>query len=238
MRALTRDELLSLVGLTSSAFDQLSHAGYVALAFGTAVPGAPGRYLDLDAVALAISQGLTPSLGRKIATLIVAGFFEEWASAVGQAEADPNEDAFLAVGGADWDAQFKAPKRLLIAHGTLDQLQTQLRGTKGLVGYFAVDLSDIIRRLRARGQEVGIDLSGPFFFVPDDPRFKQILAQVKRERDLRIARVRRAKKKLRPEGMRGQPPDITALRPVRYPIPLRADLAAEAQQQAQAVHPT
>ena len=62
MRVLTRDELLLLVGLTSSSFDQLSHAGYVALAFGTPVPGAPGRYLDLDAVAVAISEGLTPSL--------------------------------------------------------------------------------------------------------------------------------------------------------------------------------
>ena len=229
MRVLTRDELLLLVGLTSSSFDQLSHAGYVALAFGTPVPGAPGRYLDLDAVAVAISQGLTPSLGRNIATLIVGGFFDEWASAVGQAEADRNEDAFLAVGGTDWDAQFKRPRRLLIAHGTLDELKAQFGGTKGLVGYFAVNVSDIIRRLRARGQEFGIDLAGLFFFLPDDPRFGQILAQVKRERDLRIARVRRAKKKLRPEGMRGQPPDITALRPVQYPIPLRADLAAEAQ---------
>jgi hypothetical protein len=230
MRALTRDELLLLVGLTSSSFDQLSHAGHVALAFGAAAPGAIGRYLDLDAVALAISQGLTPSLGRKIATLIVAGFFEEWASAVGQAEADRNEDAFFAVGGADWDAQFKSPRRLLIAHGTLEQLRNQFGGTKGLVGYFAVNLSDIIRRLRARGQEVGIDLDGPFFFVPDHPLFGQILAQVKRERDLRISRVRRGKKKLRPEGMRGQLPDITVLRRVHYPIPLRADLAEEAQQ--------
>ena len=85
MQVLTRDELLLLVGLTSSAFDQLAHAGHVALAFGTAVPGVPGRYLDLDAVAIAISQGLTPSLGRNVATLVVAGFFEEWASAVGQA---------------------------------------------------------------------------------------------------------------------------------------------------------
>jgi hypothetical protein len=228
MRVLTRDELLLLVGLTSSSFDQLSHAGHVALAFGTAVPGAPGRYLDLDAVAVAISQGLTPSLGRNIATLIVAGFFEEWASSVGQAEADQKEDAFFAVGGADWDALFKGPKRLLIAHGTHDELKTQFRDTTGLVGYFAANVSDIIRRLRARGHEVGIDLGGPFFFLPDDPRFEQILAQVKRERDLRISRVRRAKKKLRPQAMRAQLPDITALQPVRYPIPLRA-ASAEAQ---------
>jgi hypothetical protein len=36
----------------------------------------------------------------------------------------------------------------------------------------------------------------PFFLPPDDPRFDQILTQVKRERDARIARLRRDKKRL------------------------------------------
>src|ERR1700738_3938359 len=110
MQVLTRDELLLLVGLTSSTFDQLEHAGHVALSFRAAVSGVPGRYLDLDAVAIAISQGLTPSLGRNVATLLVAGFFEEWASEVGQAETDPNNDAFPAVGGADLGGRAKGPK--------------------------------------------------------------------------------------------------------------------------------
>jgi hypothetical protein len=50
-------------------------------------------------------------------------------------------------------------------------------------------------RLRAKAQAVGSDLVRPFFFTPDDPRFDQILTQVKRERDARIARLRRDRKK-------------------------------------------
>jgi hypothetical protein len=35
-----------------------------------------------------------------------------------------------------------------------------------LVGYFIVNISDIIRRLRTRAQAVGIDLDRAFFFRP------------------------------------------------------------------------
>ena len=46
MQSLTRDEFLEVLGLTSGAFDQLQHAGHVALAFGTPLPATPGRILD------------------------------------------------------------------------------------------------------------------------------------------------------------------------------------------------
>ena len=69
------------------------------------------------------------------------------------------------------------------------------RGQRGLVGFVTVNVSDILRRLRARAQAAGIDLSRPFFFPPDDPRFDQILTQVKRELCARITRFRRDKKK-------------------------------------------
>src|SRR6266566_6635312 len=103
MRSLTRDEFLEVLGLTGGAFDQLQHAGHVALAFGTPVPATPGRYLDLDLVAMAINLGLSRWLRRDISTTIVAGYFHQWASAVGHAEADPHQDFFLAVGGVGWD---------------------------------------------------------------------------------------------------------------------------------------
>src|ERR1700745_780299 len=110
MQSLTRDEFLKVLSLTSGAFDQLQHAGHVALAFGTPMPATPGRYLDLDLVAMAINLGLAQSLGREIATAIVGGFFHQWASAVGYAEADPHQNFFLAVGGIGWDAAKKGPE--------------------------------------------------------------------------------------------------------------------------------
>ena len=221
MQSLTRDEFLEILGLTGGAFDQLQHAGHVALAFGTPMPATPGRYLDLDLVAMAINLGLTPSLGRENSTAIVSGFFHQWASAVGHAEADPNRDFFMAVGGVGWDAAKKGPKLLLVTHGTLDQITEDFRNTKDLVGFFTVNISDIIRRLRARAQAAGIDLSRPFFFPPDDPRFDQILTQVKREWDARIARLRRDKKKFAAAKARGRRQDIAAVprvKNVNYPL--------------------
>ena len=209
MQSLTRDEFLEVLGLTGGAFDQLQHAGHVALAFGTPVPSTPGRYLDLDLVAIAINLGLK-SLGREISTTIVAGFFNQWASAVGHAEADPKQDYFMAVGGVDGDTTKKGAKLLLVTNGTVDEIAQDFRNMTGLVGFFTVNISDIIRRLRARAHAAGIDLSRPFFFPPNDPRFNEILTRVKRERDARIARLRRDKKKFAAAKARARRQEIAA----------------------------
>ena len=139
MQSLTRDEFLEVLGMTSGAFDQLQHAGHVALAFGTPLPATPGRYLDLDLVAMATNLGLTPSLGREASTAIVAGYFDQLASAVGHAEANPNQNFFVAVGGVGWDAAKKGPKLLLVTHGTLVEITRDFRQMKDLVGFFTVN---------------------------------------------------------------------------------------------------
>jgi hypothetical protein len=61
MRSLTRDQFLKILGLTSGAFDAQQRAGHVALAFRTPIPATPGRYFDLDLVAMVIAAGLTPT---------------------------------------------------------------------------------------------------------------------------------------------------------------------------------
>jgi hypothetical protein len=226
MEWMMRDAFLKILSLTSGAFDQLQHAGHVALAFGTPMPATPGRYLDLDLVAVAINLGLTPSLGRAASTLIVGAYFDQWASAVGHAEADLKQDYFMAVGGIGWDAAKKRFKLLLVTHGTLDQITGDFRGMSDLVGIFTVNVSDIIRRLRARAHAAGIDLSRPFFFPPNDSRFDQILTQVKRERDARIARLRRDKKKLAAMKVRGRRHNITAasrVENVGYPLVMKVN---------------
>jgi hypothetical protein len=210
MQNLSRDEFLEILGLTGGSFDQLQHAGHVALAFGTPLPATPGRYLDLDLVAIAVNLGLTPSLGRETSTAIVAGYFHQWASAVGHAEADPRQDFFLAVGGVGWDVSKKSPKLLLVTNGTVDEIAQDFRSTPDVVGFFTVNISDIIRRLRARAHTAGIDLGRPFFFPPNDPRFNEILTKVRRERDARIARLRRDKKKFAAAKARGRRQDIVA----------------------------
>jgi len=210
MQHLSRDEFLELLGLSGPAFDQLQHAGHVALSFGTPVPSTAGRYLDLDLVAMAVNLGLGPSFGREHSTAIVLGFFHQWASAVGHAEADPSKDFFMAVGAFGWDNAKKRPKLLLVTNGTVDQITEDFRVTTDLIGYFNINISDIIRRLRAKAAAAGIDLTRPFFFPPDDPRFNEMLTRVKRERDARIARLRRDKKKFAAAQARGRRQDIVA----------------------------
>jgi hypothetical protein len=224
MQSLTRDEFLEVLELTGGAFDQLQHAGHVALAFGTPMPATPGRYLDLDLVATAINFGLSRSVRWDISTAIVAGYFHQWASAVGHAEADPNQDFFLAVGGVGWDEAKKGAKLLVVTNGTLDEINNDFRGIKDLVGFFNINISDIIRRLRAKAQAFGIDLTRPFFFPPDDPRFHQILNQVKRERDARIARLRRDKKKFavaKQQRRRENIAELPRVKDLNYPPVMR-----------------
>lgn len=220
MQYVSRTEFLELLDLTSGAFNQLQHTGHVALAFGSPVPAFPGRYLDLDLVAMAINLGLSQTVNRSASTAIVSGFFHQWGSAVGHAEANPSDDTFMAVAGIGWDPIKKTAKRLLVTNGTMEEVTGDFKPEKDLVGYFTVNVSDIIRRLRARAGKAGINLSQPFFWPPDDPRFKQILTQYQRELRTRVERLRKDKKKATLMKSQRLRQDIVAaprVRDIKYP---------------------
>ena len=194
MRSLTRDQFLKIVGLTSGAFDAQQRAGHVALAFGTPIPATPGRYFDLDLVAMAIALGLTPTLGRQAATTIVLGFFNQWVSAVGHADADATQNYFFAMGLVGRNNDERRPREIWVTNGTSEQIMSDLHDASSVI---AVNITDIIARLRAKARTAGIDLSQPFFFPPEHERFSQIITEFKQEREARIARLRRDKNKLR-----------------------------------------
>jgi hypothetical protein len=194
MRPLTRDQLLKIFGLTSGAFDAQQRAGHVALAFGTPIPATPGRYFDLDLVAMAIAAGLTPTLGRPAATTIVLGFFNHWVSAVGHADADTARNHFFAMGLIGWDSDKRRPREIWVTNGTTEQIMSDLRDASAVM---AVNITDILARLREKARTAGIDLSQPFFFPPNHERFSQIITEFEQEREARVAGLRRNKKKLR-----------------------------------------
>jgi hypothetical protein len=109
----------------------------------------------------------------------------------------------------------------LVTHGTLAQIAEDFRQIGGLVGAYHVNVTDIIARLRARAREIGVDLSSPFFFAPDDPRLNDVLRQVEQERDARIARFRRDKRKLGAIVARRRSKDIEVVprvRAIEYPF--------------------
>jgi hypothetical protein len=194
MRSLTRDQFLRIFRLTSGAFDALQRAGHVALAFGTPIPATPGRYCDLDLVAMAIAAGLVPTLGRQAATTIVLGFFNQWVAAVGHADADSAQNYFFAMGLVGSDNNERRPHEIWVTNGTIEQIMSDLRNARSVI---AVNITDIIARLRTKARTAGIDLSQPFFFPPEHERFSQIITEFEQEREARIARLRRSKKKMR-----------------------------------------
>jgi len=191
MRSLSRTQFLSVLGLRSGAFDALQHAGHVALAFGTPIPATPGRYFDLDLVAMALAMGLGQSVGRQISTIIALGFFNEWVSAVGRADADRTRNHFFALG---LFGDPKRPDEIWVTNGTIEQITSDLRDASSVI---AVNITDILARLRAKARDAEIDLSQPFFFPPDHERFSQIITEFEKEREARVARLQESKKELR-----------------------------------------
>lgn len=209
MQHVTREEFLELLDLTGGTLDQLQYAGHVALAFGTPMPATPGRYLDCDLVAMATALGLTPSLGRENATAIVSTCWPQWMNAIGRAEADPQHDYYMAVAGVGWDVHNRGPKLFLVTNGTLDEIAQDFRKRPDLIGLYAVNISDIIRRLRARAEATGIDLGKPFFYPAGDPRFDDILTtRIKRELEARTARLKKDRKKAAAARTRSRRQDI------------------------------
>jgi hypothetical protein len=212
MRSLTRYQFLKIFGLSSGAFDAQQRAGHVALAFKTPIPATPGRYFDVDLVAMAIAAGLTPTLGRQAATNIVLGFFNQWVSAVGHADADTTQNFFFALGLVRDNTDEKHPREIWVTNGTIEQIMLDLRDASSLM---AVNITDILARLRAKARAVGIDLSQPFFFPPEHERFSQIITEFNQEREARIARLRRNKKKLQRHQALMKRQDIKAVARLR-----------------------
>jgi hypothetical protein len=126
--------------------------------------------------------------------MIVLGFFNQWVSAVGHADADSSRNYFFAMGAVGWDDSKRRPELILVTNGTSEQIMSDLHGASSVI---AVNITDIVARLRAKARTAGIDLSQPFFFPPGHERFSQIIAEFEQEREARIARLRRNKNKLR-----------------------------------------
>ena len=88
----------------------------------------------------------------------------------------------------------RRPREIWVTNGIAEQIMQDLHDASSVI---AVNITDIIARLRAKASMVGIDLSQPFFFPPEHERFSQIITEFKQEREARVARLRRSKKKLR-----------------------------------------
>jgi hypothetical protein len=192
MRHLSREQFLAILKLPEANYDAMQRTGQAALAFTVSRPQPPGQYLDLDLVAMAMVLAMTPTIRRELAAAIVRGFFNQWVSAVGHAEDDPGQHYSLGV--LQEQAQGQAVG-YVVSSGTREELMRDFHGLHGTV--MAIDITDILARLRANAREIGLDLSQAFFWPPDHPRFAQIIEEFKQIREQRVARFRRDRKRFR-----------------------------------------
>jgi hypothetical protein len=149
------------LGLSSGAFDQIQHSTGAALAFGSPIPAAPGRYLDIDLVSMAITARLAPALGRHAATVIVLGFFNHWIAAT--AEVDTHSGRHFFGLGLVLDEVGRKAKEIRITHGSREEISNDLGGSSSTI---TIDIGDVVSGLRKRARPIGVDLSGPFFYPP------------------------------------------------------------------------
>jgi hypothetical protein len=73
------------------------------------------------------------------------GFFDQWVAAGGQADADPGQSYFFAIGLLGWNEQKKRPQEIVVTHGTSEQIMPDLRDAGSVI---AVNVTDIIARPR------------------------------------------------------------------------------------------
>jgi hypothetical protein len=90
------------------------------------------RHFDLDLVGVAIAAGLAPTLGRKTATMIVSGFFNQWVAAVGP-DADTDRRYFFAIGAICWDEAEKRPREIFVTNGNSEQIMSDLRDASAVM---------------------------------------------------------------------------------------------------------
>jgi hypothetical protein len=108
-------------------------------------------------------------------------------------------------------------QEIVVMHGTSEQFMPDLRDASSVI---AVNITDVIARLRAKGRAAGIDLSQPFFFPPNHERHRQIISEFEAERKARLARLRRDKKWRRHNAsVTRDDVKLTARAPQAQPLP-------------------
>jgi hypothetical protein len=71
------------------------------------------------------------------------------------------ETIFFAIGCFTWDDRKKRFSEIQVTIGATEQVMSNLSGASSVI---AVNITDIVTRLRTKARAVGIDLSQPFFF--------------------------------------------------------------------------
>jgi hypothetical protein len=172
MNPLSEAQFVALLGLDKQHWRR-TFGGRFPLAWG--VPAEAARELfAIDAVGGVIAFELATAVGVFDAAGIVEAFADHWMETTGRAAHDPEgRTYYLGVGIAGPPHK----REYLIASGTAEELL----GDVHRHGFeprrvITVNITGIIRELRARAKRMGLDL-GLIFLPPSDPRFAELIGE-------------------------------------------------------------
>lgn len=171
MIRLRLNEVLALTDTGMEALKSRRRRGEVAIGLGGCELLASGCYAPIDCVAILLATALTEVYGAKVAGQLVRGFADVVLTTIGEAEADRAHDVMLAV----IDCVDADGKRAFLASAAHDA------GAGAPNGYTverinAVNVSQIIRAVRASAVRFRIDLNDVFMPAPVSETFAAIMA--------------------------------------------------------------
>jgi hypothetical protein len=96
---------------------------------------------------------------------------------VGHVDADPTRDYFFAIGCFGWDDRKKRFSEIQVTVGVTERIMSDLSGASSVI---AVNITDIVTRLRTKARAAGIDLSNHSFFFPITKDFRRSSLSLKK----------------------------------------------------------
>ncbi len=192
MRTLNYRQVLAITGTTPQQLPVLRQRHQIALAFGRSDMYESLGYIDLDCVAVrltdVIAEGLPPVHrgrgrgGRTLAAEIIRDQWGPWSRVVAMAEAAPGLPVFFYV----IEFENKNQQHWWLTVGSkldphnqenLLQIVLDIKSRFGVtpLKYVAVDMTEILADVRRAAEKVHIDLRSPFLPPWGDPRLDEIL---------------------------------------------------------------
>ena len=189
MRAIGINDYLAICDVKRGSYDARQTLKEIGLAFGLARRLAGGVMLDLDCICHFISEALTPVLSRKYAAAIVRAYSDEILKAVGLADANPAEVMFLA--GVEFGPGYgqitrEHDRKMRFGATTLTDFAASFAKSpeaNDVTRVTHINVTEILRNVRARAAKRGFDWTAPFFPPPSDPMAAKLIATAKKERE-------------------------------------------------------
>jgi hypothetical protein len=176
---LTDHEVLRTADQHEEAYRSRYRRDQIATAFGGKVLS-DSWCLPVDAVGLKLAENLSKAYGAGTAAMLVRVFGQVWLAAVAQGDADRLKHAMFSI--VDLIRESDGRLAYLACHHATPEIIDAGAAKAALAeGYTiervnTVNISRIVRLVRANAAWIGLDLSAPFMPAPTTPEFEALMA--------------------------------------------------------------